>query len=270
MTAEESSVWEANVTVHAKEAVAYDNIHLEIFNAVEQKRLVKNLKMVSKLVTSPSDTALDFGCGTGNITQKLIRLGWKVIAADSSPEMLDRLKRKLLPNASPTTLVPHLLTGKHLSFEDKRFGLVTAYSVFHHLYDYMFTLQELCRVLDRGGVLYIDHEVSDSYWNLEQKRVYRIYEAAGGKINQICRKRFLRQNSAKIPRLNYTLSDYRTKESTRIEWDKVKRFLLERGFTVREHTYLLHKSIVLNPLYPFYRLFLRNVEDMRTLICIKE
>jgi SAM-dependent methyltransferase len=47
---------------------------------------------------------------------------------------------------------------------DGSFDLVTAYSVLHHVPDYLGILDELVRVLRPGGVLHLDHEVNDEFW----------------------------------------------------------------------------------------------------------
>jgi ubiquinone/menaquinone biosynthesis C-methylase UbiE len=46
------------------------------------------------LVKTNSKIALDFGCGSGNVTSKLLELGWKVVAVDSSEAMLQTLRKK--------------------------------------------------------------------------------------------------------------------------------------------------------------------------------
>jgi SAM-dependent methyltransferase len=91
----EQRVWHANIDVHEAEALAYDQVHLEIFDGIEQQRLVWNLKYAKELVRSRSDVAFDFGCGTGNVTSKLLMMGWKVVAGDVSENRLKALPRKL-------------------------------------------------------------------------------------------------------------------------------------------------------------------------------
>ena len=90
----EKVVWDANVSLHDLEAQVYESIHPEIFNRVEQRRLRLNLRRASALVKTNSKIALDFGCGSGNVTSKLLELGWKVVAVDSSEAMLQTLRKK--------------------------------------------------------------------------------------------------------------------------------------------------------------------------------
>ena len=54
-----------------------------------------------------------------------------------------------------------------LPFPDRHFGFAATYSVLHHIPDYLEAVRELARVVDVGGVLYIDHEL-----NADQPNVF--------------------------------------------------------------------------------------------------
>ena len=90
-------IYEENVRVHRFEAPIYERIHPEIFNHRVQQELQEDLSLVRKLLPSPNPfasfegrpSALDIGCGTGNISVKLLKLGFRVTAVDISQEMLD-------------------------------------------------------------------------------------------------------------------------------------------------------------------------------------
>ena len=42
-----------------------------------------------------------------------------------------------------------------------------AYSVLHHIPDYLGALDEIARVLVPGGIAYLDHEANQNFWNKE-------------------------------------------------------------------------------------------------------
>ena len=76
-----------NIKVHRQECLVYNFIHSEIWNKSEQMRLTRVLKRIAQLIDNCQFRAMDFGAGTGNITEKLLGLGFKVTAVDISPEM---------------------------------------------------------------------------------------------------------------------------------------------------------------------------------------
>ena len=138
----------------------YERRHPEIFNPVEQARLREALALAADAVTTgaAAPRALDFGCGSGNVTAHLVALGLRVTAADVSPEFLRRVAERF-----DVELLP--LNGIDLAgVGDATFDLVAAYSVLHHVPDYLGVLDELVRVLRPGGVLHLDHEVNDEFW----------------------------------------------------------------------------------------------------------
>ena len=97
--------------------------------------------------------ALDIGCGAGNVTQYLVHQGTKVTAADTSENFLKIIDKTF---SGVETI---LLNGNNLEeIPDSSFDIVTTYSVLHHVPDYLKLVEEMCRVLKKGGVLYIDHE----------------------------------------------------------------------------------------------------------------
>jgi hypothetical protein len=79
-----------NIKVHDKTAKNYASAHGEIFNNTEQERLSLALKESLQAVKTGSKnlTALDYGCGSGNITEKLLNLNVNVVAADVSEQFL--------------------------------------------------------------------------------------------------------------------------------------------------------------------------------------
>ena len=72
-----------NVAIHDRMARRYDALHGEIFNTTEQARLQGVLSRAKDAVRSGGMPilALDFGCGSGNLTRHLLGLGMKVTAA---------------------------------------------------------------------------------------------------------------------------------------------------------------------------------------------
>lgn len=154
----------ANVTAHDRVARRYERRHGEIFNPIEQSRLHDRLAIaVRSLRTGTAQPrALDFGCGSGNVTAHLISMGIHTTAADVSQRSLDLVAER----HGSTGLCETAKIEDGLSrFPDGVFDLVATYSVLHHLPDYLAALRDLARVLRPGGVLFIDHEASSELWS---------------------------------------------------------------------------------------------------------
>lgn len=153
-----------NIKIHDKIARKYEQRHGEIFNDVEKKRLRAALiRALNEVKTGRKPVhAFDFGCGSGNLTGHLLACGAKVTSGDVSPAFLE-LVRASYENNPPSLL---LLNGKDLSeVPDNTFDMVATYSVMHHVPDYLAACVELARVTRPGGVVMIDHESSENFWD---------------------------------------------------------------------------------------------------------
>lgn len=152
-----SIVVEKNIEMHEEEAKDYENEKTEIYNEREQERIKSKLSEVKQYIDTASSemTALDLGCGTGNILKKLTPEFDEVIGADISDDMLSVAVSK---NGDEENL--RLVRGRaaSLPFQDEKFDLVSVYSLLHHLPNFSDPISEICRVLKKGGVLYVDHE----------------------------------------------------------------------------------------------------------------
>lgn len=149
-----------NVRRYAREYRRYERRHPEIFNSIEQRRLGEELTAAMSIAPGDPPHALDLGVGSGNVTAHLLAAGARVTGADVSPHFLDFVEKRFAGQVDT-----FLLNGTDLrEIEDSRFDLLTVYSVLHHIPDYLGALGEMARVLRPGGVLYLDHEVNEHWW----------------------------------------------------------------------------------------------------------
>jgi ubiquinone/menaquinone biosynthesis C-methylase UbiE len=238
-----------NKEVHDGISGKYDCLHNEIFNPIEQQRLGRALSTAIKAVKTDSKplSALDYGCGSGNLTRHLIEAGINTVSADVSEGFLNLIERNFSHTGLSKT---QKINGKDLSgIETGQFDLVATYSVLHHVPDYMRIVKEMCRVLKPGGVLYIDHEVNDSYYQRPQqyieflkkarpiiniKRYLRLlFDVKGYKhiVRRLVNPRYKREG------------DIHVWPDDHIEWDKIEQLVIAEGFEiVLKEDYLLYKS----------------------------
>ena len=162
-------IYDENVRVHRFEAPIYERIHPEIFNPRAQRELQEDLSLVRKLLPSSNPfaslegrpLALDIGCGTGNISIKLLKLGFSVTAIDISQEMLDVFQENIknIPEAGRNLNIICLDIDSFLDREElSSYDCVTIHSVLHHLPHYSDTIRRVSRLLSNGGLIYISHE----------------------------------------------------------------------------------------------------------------
>jgi len=102
---------------------------------------------------SPTTRVLDFGCGTGLLTERLAPHVAKVVAVDASPAMIAVLKAKGLPTvrAGVARWSPDMLGSEPLV--DDPFDLIVCSSVLAFVDDHPATVATLASLLAPGGHL---------------------------------------------------------------------------------------------------------------------
>lgn len=246
-------IHEANVEFHRFEARYYEFIHPEIFNKIEQKRLISALRKVDKLIDDNQKKALDFGAGTGNLTGKLLNMGYKVTAVDISAEMCELLKNRYINYLKNKKLRVIDSKVEDISFSKDKFDLITCYSVLHHLPDYVDVIRKLTFLLKKGGVMYLDHEESPFIWDQTQNhtRLHHIYLTSNWLLNFLTNRI---RRSLNIPPIDYALADYWIKKEHHLDHKKIEHVFEEENFNffMREDFHL-HKTWILNPIFYIYK-----------------
>jgi SAM-dependent methyltransferase len=140
-------------------------------------------------------------------------------------------------------LTTRLLTHDELPFADGSFDIIGAYSVLHHIPDYLFALREMVRVLRPGGLLYIDHEFSDRAWQpypaLEEYRALTKWPIAEQLLHLVRTREMFTVAFAKtvfmkalVDRRYEREGDIHVWPDDHIEWDKVRALLAESAATI--------------------------------------
>jgi len=97
---------------------------------------------------------LDFGCGTGLLTERVSPLASSIVAIDTSPKMINVLQSKKLQNvvALSDSLTLELINNNS-AFKQK-FNIVVASSVLSFIPNYMSVLKLLRSLLVTDGLLF--------------------------------------------------------------------------------------------------------------------
>lgn len=105
---------------------------------------------------SPHDLVVDYGCGDGRVAIPLAEFGWQVLAVDTSPKMLARLRERAGPIAVATA-TPADLPGRNV-------GAVYSLAVLiHHSWvDGERIVSAMVSMVRPGGLLVLDWPVADS------------------------------------------------------------------------------------------------------------
>jgi len=96
---------------------------------------------------------LDFGAGTGWISELLARMGLQTVAFD----LHNSLEACLIARIKADSRIDQSLIsyahgdGHVMPFEPCAFGHVLCYDTLHHMYDYAKVFDEFYRVLQKGG-----------------------------------------------------------------------------------------------------------------------
>jgi ubiquinone/menaquinone biosynthesis C-methylase UbiE len=251
-------IHQANVSVHRHEAQYYELLHPEVYGGQEQKRITAKLKMIDKLAANNQKNALDVGAGTGNLTGKLLLMGYKVTAVDISPEMCIILQRKYNSYLKNNKLTVINSPIENLDFEAGKFDLITCYSLLHHLPDYIAALRSLSVFLKKDGVIYIDHEASPFYWKAEPSSLASFVKDIYFHSNPIFNSLYFQIIGLKVPLIDYSLSDYWHKKEHSLDHKSIEQVFKKENYEFsRRMDYYQNSTWIPNPLSIIYRLLCR-------------
>ena len=122
---------------------------------------------------------LDFGCGTGLLTEKLAPLCGQILAVDTSAKMIDVLRKKIsdtgIENVTALELTVNAAAISERPELDGKFDLIVASSVCSFLPDYETTLNDLACLLNPGGVFVQWDWLAD----LSVERIRKALDASG-------------------------------------------------------------------------------------------
>ena len=211
--------------------------------------------MADKLVANNQKFALDVGAGTGNLTGKLLQMGYRVVAVDISPEMCAILQKKYYNYVKSNKLTIINSPIENLDFDVEKFDLITCYSALHHLPDYLSALKSLSVFLKKGGVIYVDHEASPSYWKGERSGLASFIKGIYFHSNPLLNSLYFQIIGLKVPLIDYSLSDYWHKKEHALNHKNIQQIFNQEGYDFSRRTdYYQTSTWIWNPITLIYRL----------------
>jgi predicted TPR repeat methyltransferase len=155
-------------------------------DVIEYSKLAFN-SLVKRLELSDKEV-LDFGCGTGLLSEQIAKTASKVLAIDSSSKMIEVLENKNISNIQTLTCELSKETIKNNSQFDTKFDLIVASSVCAFLPDLETTLNDLKSLLKEDG-LFIQWDwkttTSAPDFGFDEEKLKTIYKNVGFEIREL-------------------------------------------------------------------------------------
>lgn len=138
-------------------------------------------------------TILDFGCGSGEFLNTMLRNGWQVTGVEPSDSA--RLKSEILTKQKTCDSL--------VAISEKKFDVITAWHVVEHVPDLPETFLKLKSLLKKGGTIFIavpnyqspdaafykehwaGYDVPRHLWHFSKKSMNLLLESAGLKLIDI-------------------------------------------------------------------------------------
>lgn len=99
------------------------------------------------------NVAVDLGCGTGSVLERMLQQSREVIGVDGSPRMLELARRRFVEEGDRVSL--RIGDLEHLPLRDGEVDFACINMVLHHLSDPAAVLAEVRRVIRPGGFLMV-------------------------------------------------------------------------------------------------------------------
>ncbi len=139
----------------------------QFFNAIAEdwdmlnEEILGGFRLADAVISAmpkPCALAVDLGCGTGSVLEKLLPHAQSAVGVDGSPRMLELARRRFgLMAEQDTNARVSLRIGEldHLPLRDEEADFACINLVLHHLSSPVHTLKEVQRILRPGGTVFI-------------------------------------------------------------------------------------------------------------------
>ncbi|MDX7993232.1 class I SAM-dependent methyltransferase [Xenorhabdus littoralis] len=143
----------------------YENFAIvgtSIWNSYLKDRILEEMMNIN----SGKNKLLDVGMGTGHILFDLLDFpefdNYHLNGIDLDFRMVDFCNEKIKKHSVQSRITVYKGSASALPFQHNMFSLIYGRSVIHHWSNPQKGLQEICRVLDKGGIAIIHEPLSDA------------------------------------------------------------------------------------------------------------
>jgi ubiquinone/menaquinone biosynthesis C-methylase UbiE len=175
------------------------------------------LKDLSRI--TDGDVLVDFGCGSGFVSESGKQYFKRIYGIDISFEMLKLAKDKA------TGVV--CADSAYIPLKDNSVDVVVCFAVLHHIFNHKPLFREIYRILRKGGVLYSDHDMNSAFHERYKipLKLYRYIFDTG--------KKYIKAGK-QITKELYELSEI---YSNGLDVNTIRNYLMEEGFRNVELSY---------------------------------
>ena len=130
----------------------------------------EKINITSSILSNKKLNILDCGCGCGNYSLELSKLGHNILSIDFNDDMLKILTKQIQINNIKNIDVKKVNLLKELPLESNTFDIIIINQVMHHFGDYNYNfnshrllISEFRRILNNTGLLMINTSSLDQH-----------------------------------------------------------------------------------------------------------
>ncbi|MEN2497548.1 MAG: Hexaprenyldihydroxybenzoate methyltransferase, mitochondrial, variant 3 [Marteilia pararefringens] len=158
------TVWSRKFSVDSEELKFFsrsENVERDLpLVAMNEIRVPEIRNIAKKVVASGKKEEdvkiLDYGCGTGILTECIANIGsWDVTGIDASKERIEYAKARQSSDLSTRVSAMKYFTGSSESLKQPKFDIIVLSEVLEHIEDKLTTLSQLVDNLMTNGFLFV-------------------------------------------------------------------------------------------------------------------
>jgi ubiquinone/menaquinone biosynthesis C-methylase UbiE len=168
-----------------KKSHVFNPKHVDVLEEEARKTWQNPEEILNTVDLKPNFVAVDLGCGSGFFTVPLSQKVHKVYAIDVQEKMLEFLRKKIR-KLKITNVEPLLSKSKEIPLGDESVDFLVSVNTLHEFDDRETVIEEIKRVLKRGGmVLIVDFKKEDTGFGpsvsvrVSKKQAKNLFEKKG-------------------------------------------------------------------------------------------